>query len=98
MHHMPWRKSQRDGKCAGPAKRLDPPTLQHRFLFPRRTKPVTVTVTPPSGPAVSGTLEKIDDFNVSLRDAAGEYHSWKRTSALKVEKHDPLAVHNELLD
>jgi cytochrome c oxidase cbb3-type subunit 3 len=86
------------GDLAGIGKRLDPPTLQQRFLFPRRTKPVTVTVTPASGPSVSGTLEKIDDFNVSLRDAAGEYRSWKRTPALKVELHDPLAVHNELLD
>lgn len=86
------------GDLAGVAKRLDPPTLQQRFLFPRRTKPVTVTVIPPSGPSVSGTLERIDDFSVSLRDAAGTYHSWTRTKALKIEKHDPLAVHNALLD
>jgi cytochrome c oxidase cbb3-type subunit III len=86
------------GDLAGIAKRLDPPTLQQRFLFPRRTKPVTVTVTPGSGPAVSGTLERIDDFNVSLRDASGEFRSWKRTASLKVEKQDPLAKHVELLD
>ena len=86
------------GDMAGIGRRLDPPNLQQRFLFPRRTKPVTVTVTPPSGPAVSGTLERIDDFNVYLRDASGEYRSWKRTPSLKVEKHDPLAVHYELLD
>src|SRR6266853_692285 len=53
------------------------------------SKPVTVTVTPASGPAVSGVLERIDDFNVSLRDASGEYRSWTRTPALKIEKHDP---------
>ncbi|HLH31565.1 MAG TPA: c-type cytochrome [Terriglobia bacterium] len=86
------------GDLAGIGKRLDPPTLQQRVLFPRRTKPVTVTVTPPSGPAVSGTLERIDDFDVSLRDAAGQYRSWQRVPGLKVEKHDPLALHNELLD
>jgi cytochrome c oxidase cbb3-type subunit 3 len=86
------------GDLAGIGKRLDPPTLQQRFLFPRRTKPVTATVTPASGPAVSGTLERLDDFDVSLRLAAGDYRSWKRTSDLKIEKHDPLAVHNELLD
>src|SRR5262249_45248312 len=87
-----------DGDLAGIGKRLDAPTLQQRFLFPRRTRPVTVTVTLPSGAAVSGTLERLDDFDVSLRDAAGEYRSWKRTSDLKVEKHDPFVAHNELLD
>lgn len=86
------------GDLAGIAKRFDPPTLQQRFLFPRRTKPVTVTVTPPSGAAVSGTLERIDDFNVSLRDGSGDYRSWKRSAGLKIDKHDPLAAHNELLD
>jgi cytochrome c oxidase cbb3-type subunit 3 len=86
------------GDLAGIGKRLDPPTLQQRFLFPRRTKPVMATVTPASGPAVSGTLERMDDFDVSVRDASGEYRSWKRTADLKIEKHDPLAVHNELLD
>ena len=86
------------GDLAGIAKSLDPPTLQQRFLFPRRTKPVTVTVTPASGPAVSGTLERLDDFNVSLKDATGAYRSWQRSASLKIEKHDPLAVHNELLD
>lgn len=86
------------GDLAGIGKRLDPPTLQQRFLFPRRTNPVTATVTTASGSAVSGTLERIDDFDVSVRDASGEYHSWQRTADLKIEKHDPLAVHNELLD
>jgi cytochrome c oxidase cbb3-type subunit 3 len=97
------------GDLAGIAKKYDPPTLQQRFLFPRTmgfgrranappSKPVMVKVTPPSGPAVSGVLDKIDDFNVSLRDSEGEYHSWKRTPELKVEKNDPYAGHIELLD
>jgi hypothetical protein len=95
------------GDLAGIASKYDPPTLQQRFLFPRTTgfsrgqlstaKPVSVTVTDASG-SVSGTLEKIDDFNVSLRDSSGEYHSWKRTPGLKIEKHDPYAAHIELLD
>jgi mono/diheme cytochrome c family protein len=86
------------GDLAGIATRLDPPTVQQRFLFPRRTKPVTVTVTPPAGAAISGILERFDDFDVSLRDSSGQYRSWKRTPGLKIEKHDPLAVHNQLLD
>jgi mono/diheme cytochrome c family protein len=99
------------GDLAGIGKKYDPPTLQQRFLFPRTTgfgrrrfgagppsEPVTVVVTPPGGPAVSGVLVHLDDFNVSLRDSSGEYHSWKRTPQLQVVKNDPYAAHIELLD
>jgi cytochrome c oxidase cbb3-type subunit 3 len=100
------------GDLAGIGKRYDPPTLQQRFLFPRpggfggrgrgrgatTAKPVTVSVTPPSGAAVSGVLVHLDDFNVSLRDSSGEYHTWKRIPGLKVVKNDPYAAHVELLD
>jgi cytochrome c oxidase cbb3-type subunit III len=59
---------------------------------------VTVTVTPPSGQSISGTLDRIDDFNVALRDAAGDYHSFARDGAVpKVEIHDPLKAHADLL-
>jgi hypothetical protein len=59
---------------------------------------VTVTVTPPSRQAISGALDRIDDFNVSLRDSAGEYHSFARDGAIpKVEVHDPLKAHADLL-
>jgi mono/diheme cytochrome c family protein len=96
------------GDFAHLASKYDPPTLQQKFLFPKTlgggrrgmaaSKPVTVTVTPPNGPSVSGVLDRIDDFNISLRDASGEYHSWKRTPDLKIEKNDPYAAHDELLD
>jgi cytochrome c oxidase cbb3-type subunit III len=86
------------GDLAGIGKKYDPPTLQQRFLFPQRTKPVTITVTPPSGAPVSGDLMRIDDFNVSLRDASGAYRAWKRTQDLKIERKDPYDAHVELLD
>jgi mono/diheme cytochrome c family protein len=89
------------GDLAGVGKKYDPVTLQQRFLFPRTArerKPIQVTVTPPSGPPVSGTLERIDDFNVSLRDASGAFHGWRRVPELKVELRDPYAAHDELLD
>jgi len=96
------------GNLAGIGKKYNPATLQQRFLFPRiaggrgrgaaPSKPITLTVTPPSGAAVSGVLVHLDDFNVSLRDSSGEYHSWKRTPELKVVKNDPFAAHTELLD
>jgi mono/diheme cytochrome c family protein len=76
-------------------------TLQQRFLFPaltRSEKRIEVTVTPPSGPAVSGTLVRIDNFNVSLRDDSGDYRAFSRVAGTIVEIRDPLAVHRELLD
>jgi mono/diheme cytochrome c family protein len=96
------------GDLARIASRYDPPTLQQKYLFPatpsfgdRRAKsgkPVMLTVTAPDGSAVTGELVTLDDFNVSLRDSAGDYHSWKRTPELKVEKNDPYATHNALLE
>lgn len=97
------------GDLAGISKKFDPPALQQRFLFPQsigfgrgggqaRSKPVTVTVTPASGAPTTGALLSLDDFNVSLRDSSGEYHAWKRTNDLKIEKHNPYSAHIELLE
>ena len=92
------------GDLAGIASRYDPPTLQGRFLFPRgggrggRGGGVTLTVTPATGPAVTGTPVVFDDFNVAIRDAKGELHSWSRIPTLKIVKSDPLAIHDQLLE
>ncbi len=96
------------GDLAHIASKYDPPTLQQRFLFPQTvgfgrkglsgTKPVTVTVTTAEGEMVSGVLDRMDDFDVSLHDSSGEYHSWKRTPGLKAIIHNPYAGHIELLD
>ncbi len=100
------------GDLAGIGRRLEPIDLQQRMLFPggrggRRGAPsapapsratVTVTVTPPGQPAVSGVLLQMDDFNVALRDESGTYRSFKRTPGLQVVKTDPLAFHQGLLD
>jgi cytochrome c oxidase cbb3-type subunit 3 len=86
------------GDLAGIGRKYDPPTLQQRFLFPQRTRPVTVTVTPLSGSPVTGSLVRMDDFNVALRDSSGQYRSWTRTRDLKIEKNDPYSGHAELLD
>ncbi len=59
---------------------------------------LTVTVTTSTGITVTGEPSNIDDFNVSLRDAAGQYFSFTRSPDLKVEKHDPYAGHEALLD
>jgi mono/diheme cytochrome c family protein len=99
------------GDLAHIASRMDAAGLQQRFLFPggggrggrgrggaNSSKPVTVTVTPASGTPTAGVLLHLDDFNVSLRDGAGEYHSFKRTAAVRVVKNDPTQAHHDLLD
>jgi hypothetical protein len=53
-------------------------------------------VTPRTGPAVSGTLEFVDDFTVGLRDADGYYRAFSRDS-IKLNIQDPLAGHVQLL-
>ena len=59
---------------------------------------ITVTVTLASGQTLSGVLEYADDFNIAFRDSAGEYHSLLRSgSNPKVEIHDPLKEHSDLL-
>jgi mono/diheme cytochrome c family protein len=97
------------GDLAGIATRIsDPVNLQQRFLFPANSggrrnpsKPApvtTVTVTPATGPAVTGELVYLDDFNVTLRDADSNPHTFRRTPAVRVDKHDPYAAHVALLD
>jgi mono/diheme cytochrome c family protein/small nuclear ribonucleoprotein (snRNP)-like protein len=100
------------GDLKGIASRIpDPKTLQNTFLMPgggggfRRAggtpvhvPPTTVTVTLPSGQKVEGPLVRIDDFNVTLRDADGYDRTFRRDGDTpKVEIHDPLHAHRELL-
>ena len=56
----------------------------------------TVTVTLASGKKFSGTLQHVDEFDVSLYDANG-YHSFPITPGISVVVHNPLAAHEELL-
>jgi mono/diheme cytochrome c family protein len=97
------------GDLAHIASQYDPPSLQLKFLFPRNSRygrgstshppePVKVTVTQPDGQSVTGSLIRMDDFTVALRDSDGQYHSWTRTPELKIEKNDPYAIHNALLE
>ena len=85
------------GDLARIAAKYPPDELQQRFLFPRR-KPIAVTVRAGLSAPVSGTLDRIDDFTVSLKDSDGEYHAWKRAPGVEVELKDPLAKHYEMLD
>lgn len=94
------------GDLAGIASKYEPVDLQQRFMFPgpRRFGPATspppptkVIVTPSGKPAVAGTLDYLDDFNVALWDASGNYRSFTRTKDMKVDVRDPLQGHIDLL-
>src|SRR5439155_16375032 len=96
------------GDLKGIGARYVPYALQQRWLGPRAggrggrggsgRSAMTVTVTLASGETISGTLDRIDDFSVSLRDASGRYRSFVREGSVpKVDVTDPLRVHTELL-
>jgi cytochrome c oxidase cbb3-type subunit 3 len=100
------------GDLKGIGSRYDAFALQAKWLQPRGGRgggrgaaaaasgksDITVTVTPSKGPAVTGVLDRIDDFSVSLYDSRGQYHSFTLDGAApKVEIHDPLKLHVDLL-
>jgi mono/diheme cytochrome c family protein len=80
--------------------------LQQRMLFPGNgmrgrgggdPNAVTVTVTPPSGPPLSGVLVERSDFYVTFRQADGTIRVVPTTGA-KVVTTNPLQPHIDLLD
>jgi cytochrome c oxidase cbb3-type subunit III len=89
----------------------DPKTLQDTFLMPggggrggfggqtaSNVPPATVTVTPEAGPKVEGRLVRIDDFIATLTLADGMQRTFRRDGETpKVEIHDPLQPHKDLL-
>jgi len=85
------------GDLAGIASKYTSDTLQQLWLSPPSSNvTITVSVKLENGQAYSGTLVHIDEFDVSFYDSQG-YHSFPRTSAVKVQVHDPLAAHKQLL-
>jgi cytochrome c oxidase cbb3-type subunit III len=98
------------GDLRGLAMKIpDPRLLQQTWLMPGsgagrggpppvRIPPTTVTVTLASGEKVDGRLDRIDDFTVSLTTADGTRRSFRTEgNSPKVEIHDPLQPHRELL-
>jgi cytochrome c oxidase cbb3-type subunit 3 len=91
------------------SKFADPRTLQQTWLMPGgggrgaapgavTMRPITVTVTLPSGEKVEGTLDRIDDFVVSLITADGTHRGFRRDGDLpRIEVRDPRQPHRELL-
>jgi cytochrome c oxidase cbb3-type subunit 3 len=98
------------GDLAHIGGRLDPVALQQKIVMPRdtgygaRSAPspgtaVTVKVTQANGEVVEGVLRHIDDFSVTLMGKDGNPITIPRTSddTPKVELHDPIKAHTELL-
>jgi mono/diheme cytochrome c family protein len=97
------------GDLKGIGSRYNAMVLQGRMLNPRvvaagRGQPVpnrtraTVTVTMAGGQVVSGTLQSISDFHVTLVDEAGNRRTIARDNeAPRVEVKDPAAAHLDLL-
>jgi cytochrome c oxidase cbb3-type subunit 3 len=60
--------------------------------------PVTATVTQANGTATTGTLASIDEFLVAVTTPDGNTHTFTRRNGVpKVDIHDPIAAHRELL-
>jgi cytochrome c oxidase cbb3-type subunit III len=88
-------------------KFAEPRSLQQTFVMPGggffgggggRVPPTTVTVTLGSGQKVEGRLLRVDDFIVTLADADGTQQTFRRDGDKpKVEIHDPLQPHKDLL-
>jgi len=95
------------GDLAGIATRITSiEQLQNSWVAGRRAglpaanaaaKPARVTVKFAGGSSVTGTLQRMDDFVLSLRTDAGDYRSFTRRSATpRIESivvDDPMAQH-----
>lgn len=100
------------GDLAGIATRIpEPEALQSTWVAggrSRRFSPaaaaansrrtVTATITLPSGETVEGRLVRIDDFLVTVALADGTSRTFRREGDVpKVEVHDPMQAHRDLL-
>lgn len=94
------------GDLAGIGAKYTPKDLQNLIVagaaggrgVPSGGKPVTVTVTLPSGQAIEGRLDHVDAFAVSLIDNQGTYRSFViNGDTPKVTVHLPQQAHLDML-
>jgi mono/diheme cytochrome c family protein len=97
------------GDLKGIATRLaDERVLQQSWLMPGsmagrgapvpdKARPPTVTVTETGAAPVTGALDRLDDFAVSLTTPDGTFRSFRLTPRIKVDVQDPLRPHKDLL-
>src|ERR1700761_2476993 len=89
------------GDLAHIGSKMSPPDLQQEFLYPapsQQPAPTKVTVILKDGSQIIGTLKHLDDFYVSLYDAAGNYRSVALGKGVEVKVEDKLVFHREMLD
>jgi cytochrome c oxidase cbb3-type subunit III len=89
------------GDLKGIAKKYSPIDLQQHLVYPsseRRRKPPdeTAQVTLPDGQRFEGKILHRDEFDIGLVCQDGWYRSWP-LDQVKVEIHDPLEAHRELM-
>lgn len=70
--------------------------MEARFIWPASREPAHATVKTKSGEVVTGSVVRLDDFDLALRDASGEYHDWPRAD-IEVKIDDKLSGHRALL-
>jgi cytochrome c oxidase cbb3-type subunit III len=85
------------GDLAGIAKKYSPIDLQQHMVYPGRKIPRTATVITSDGSKYEGKVRQDDEFTIGITCQDGWYRSWPR-SQVKVEIHDPLAAHRELME
>lgn len=89
------------GDLAHLASKLKAADLQQALLYPPSVGPRVppqVTVILKDGKTLTGTLKSLDDFNVSLYDSSGTYHSIELEQGIKVNVEDKLLVHRQMLE
>lgn len=87
--------SERDLKGIG--AKYDAETLQGKIVMPGAV-PIAVSVTGAAGKTVTGTLVRMTDFYVTVRESNGATRTFGRTGdSPKIELHDPLQAHIDLL-
>jgi mono/diheme cytochrome c family protein len=87
------------GDFAGLAKRLEGLALLQRMLYPTGAVAAArakVTITPPSGAAITGSLAYRDEFTIALTDSTGAYRAFL-TDRVKFTVDNPLEAHVEQL-
>jgi cytochrome c oxidase cbb3-type subunit III len=97
------------GDLAHVATKYEPAELQRRMLYPAPNlidvflgravappAPTKVTIQLASGEKVSGTLDHLDEFTVTMHDSGGWYRSFPRES-VTADVQDPRAAHEALL-
>lgn len=84
------------GDLGGVAKKYSSIELESRMLYPEGPPP-KCTVILPSGERLTGTMKHIDEFSLVMKEDSGWFRTFSREQ-VKVELHDPLAAHRQLLE